>query len=65
MGTIKPGTDNYLAMSVINELISKKLYMPQTIGIYRPAFLVRMDNKKLLRRSDFEHAKDEKRHPQI
>lgn len=60
---IKPGTDNYLAMSIIHELISKKLYMPQAVKTYTDLpFLVRVDNKKLLRRSDIEHAKDDKQH---
>jgi nitrate reductase / nitrite oxidoreductase, alpha subunit len=60
---IKPGTDNFLAMSIINELISKKLYLPEAVKTYTDLpFLVRVDNKKLLRRSDLEHAKDEKTH---
>ncbi len=60
---IKSGTDNFLAMSIINELIEKKLYMPEFVKVYTDLpFLVRVDDKKLLRRSDIEHAHDEKTH---
>lgn len=60
---IKPGTDNFLAMSIINELLAKKLYMPEAVKTYTDLpFLVIKDSKKLLRRSDIEHAKDEKTH---
>ncbi len=60
---IKPGTDNFLAMSIINELISKNLYTPEAVKTYTDLpFLVNLEDKKLLRRSDLEKAKDEKEH---
>lgn len=60
---IKSGTDNFLAMSIINELIEKKLYMPEFVKVYTDLpFLVRLDDQKMLRRSDMEHAHDEKAH---
>ncbi len=58
---IKPGTDNILAMSVMNVIINHKLYKPEFIKVYTDLpFLVRVDNKKLVRRSDVEHSKDGK-----
>ncbi|MEF3191917.1 MAG: molybdopterin-dependent oxidoreductase [Campylobacterales bacterium] len=60
---IKAGTDNILAMSIIHEIIANKLYHPQFMKIYTDLpFLVRLDNKKLLRRSDMEHTEDHALH---
>ncbi|WP_234697205.1 molybdopterin-dependent oxidoreductase [Nitrosophilus alvini] len=60
---IKPGTDNILAMSVIYEILNNKLYKPGFMKIYTDLpFLVRLDNQKLLRRSDMEHAHNEEEH---
>lgn len=60
---IKVGTDNILAMSVINEIIESKIYKPEFMKIYTDLpFLVRVDNKKLLRRSDLEHTEDKELH---
>lgn len=60
---IKSGTDNFLAMSIMNELFAKKMYLPEAVKTYTDLpFLVRLDNKKMLRRSDMEHATDEKLH---
>ncbi|WP_281951692.1 molybdopterin-dependent oxidoreductase [Nitrosophilus kaiyonis] len=60
---IKPGTDQFLAMSVMYEIIKNKIYKPGFMKIYTDLpFLVRLDNKKLLRRADIEHAKNEEEH---
>lgn len=60
---IKSGTDNFLAMSIINELIEQKMYLPEFVKTYTDLpFLIRMDNQKLLRRSDLEHTEDHKLH---
>ena len=57
---IKPGTDQFLAMSVMHEIIKNKMYKPGFMKIYTDLpFLVRLDNKKLLRRSDLEEPKNE------
>jgi complex iron-sulfur molybdoenzyme family reductase subunit alpha len=56
---IKAGTDNILAMSVIYEIITKKMYKPGYMKIFTDLpFLVRKDNKKLIRRSDIEYTDD-------
>lgn len=60
---IKAGSDNILAMSVMYEILSAKMYRPEFMKTYTDLpFLVRIDNKKMLRRSDMEKAKDEKEH---
>jgi complex iron-sulfur molybdoenzyme family reductase subunit alpha len=52
---IKSGTDNILAMAVINDIIKNKKYMTGSIKTYTDLpFLVREDNKKLIRRTDIE-----------
>lgn len=52
---IKPGADNFLAMSVINVILQEKMYKPEFIKIFTDLpFLVRTDNKKMIRRSDIE-----------
>ncbi|MCK9161814.1 MAG: molybdopterin-dependent oxidoreductase [Arcobacteraceae bacterium] len=51
---IKAGTDNILAMAVIHEIIKNKYYKPEFIKTYTDLpFLVKVDDKKLLRASDF------------
>ena len=46
-------------MSVINVILNEKLYKPGFMKIFTDLpFLVRLDNQKLLRRSDVEHAKN-------
>ena len=56
---VKPGSDNILAMSVIHVILNEKLYKPGFMKIFTDLpFLVRLDNQKLLRRSDIEHAKN-------
>lgn len=58
---IKAGSDNILAMSIIYEIITKKLYKPEFMKIYTDLpFLVKVDDKKLLRRSDIENSHDHK-----
>jgi len=60
---IKPGSDNFLAMSVIHVILKEKLYKPGFMKIFTDLpFLVRLDNEKLLRRSDMEHAHNEEEH---
>ena len=52
---VKAGYDGFLAMSIINEIIEKKLYKPKFIKHFTDLpFLVRLDNKKLLRLSDID-----------
>lgn len=60
---LKAGSDNILAMSVIYEILNAKMFKPGFMKTYTDLpFLVRVDNKKMLRRSDMEKAKDEKEH---
>ncbi|MFP4485927.1 MAG: molybdopterin-dependent oxidoreductase [Campylobacterales bacterium] len=57
---IKAGTDHYLAMSVIHEIINDKMYKEGFMKVYTDLpFLVIKDSKKLLRRIDLEDAHDE------
>ncbi|MFY9074456.1 molybdopterin-dependent oxidoreductase [Malaciobacter mytili] len=50
---IKPGTDNILAMGIINEILNEKLYKPEFLKTYTDLpFLVDIKTKKLLRKSD-------------
>jgi len=57
---IKAGSDHYLAMSVIHEIIDQKMYKDGFMKIYTDLpFLVIKDSKKMLRRSDIEEAKSE------
>ena len=52
---IKAGSDNALASSVIYEILEEKLYKPEFIKIYTDLpFLVDVETKKLIRRSDVE-----------
>jgi len=52
---IRPGTDNILAMAIMDEIISNKMYPTQSLKTYTDLpFLVRKDTKKLLRRTDFD-----------
>ncbi|WP_024955001.1 molybdopterin-dependent oxidoreductase [Sulfurospirillum arcachonense] len=60
---LKAGSDNILAMSIIYEILHKKMFKPAFMKHYTDlTFLVRKDNMKMLRRSDIEHAKDEHEH---
>jgi DMSO reductase family type II enzyme molybdopterin subunit len=53
---IKPGTDNILAMAVINEILKNKFYKPEFMKTYTDLpMLVKVSDKKLLRASDFEY----------
>ncbi len=57
---IKPGSDNILAASVIHEIITQKMYKPEFMKIFTDLpFLVNVETKKLLRRSEVEVAKKE------
>ena len=58
---VKAGSDNILAMSVMHEIINNKMYRPGFMKTYTDLpFLVRLDTKKMLRRSDVEKAKNPK-----
>jgi len=60
---IKPGSDNILAMSVIHEILNGKMYKPQFMKTLTDLpFLVRLDNQKMLRRSDVEHPASDSDH---
>jgi complex iron-sulfur molybdoenzyme family reductase subunit alpha len=60
---IKPGSDNILAASIMHEIIKEKLYKPGFIKIFTDLpFLIIKESKKLLRRSDIEHAPNEEAH---
>lgn len=53
---IKAGSDNILAMSVINVILNEKLYKPEFAKIYTDlSFLVDVKTKKMIRRNDMEH----------
>lgn len=50
---IKPGTDNILAMGIIHEILNEKMYKPEFVKTYTDLpFLVDVETKKLLRKSD-------------
>ncbi len=52
---VKAGYDGYLAMAVIDEIIQKKMYKPEFVKHFTDLpFLVRLDNKKLLRLEDID-----------
>ncbi|MEA1917142.1 MAG: molybdopterin-dependent oxidoreductase [Campylobacterota bacterium] len=54
---IKAGSDNILAMSVINVILNEKLYKPEFMKtITDLPFLVDVDTQKMIRRSDMEHS---------
>jgi complex iron-sulfur molybdoenzyme family reductase subunit alpha len=56
---IKAGSDNILAMSVIYEILNSKMFKPEFMKNYTDlTFLVRKDNKKMLRRSELEQSID-------
>jgi complex iron-sulfur molybdoenzyme family reductase subunit alpha len=56
---VKRGSDNILAMSIIHTIINEKLYKPEFMINYTDLpFLVDMQSKKLIRRSELEAAKD-------
>ncbi len=60
---IKPGTDQFLAMSVMYEILKNKWYKPGFMKIYTDLpFLVRTDNQKLLRRIDLEEPHNAEEH---
>ncbi|RMD46945.1 MAG: twin-arginine translocation signal domain-containing protein [Aquificota bacterium] len=55
---VRSGYDGFLAMAIINEIIQKKLYKPKFVKHFTDLpFLVRLDNKKLLRLSDIDPEK--------
>lgn len=60
---IKAGSDNILAMGVINVIINEKLYRPEFMKTLTDLpFLVDVETQKLLRRSDMEHAANDEDH---
>ncbi|OQX60066.1 MAG: molybdopterin dinucleotide-binding protein [Helicobacteraceae bacterium 4484_230] len=57
---VKAGSDNILAMSVINVILEQKLFKPEFMKIYTDlTFLVDVETRKLIRRCDIEHAQNE------
>jgi complex iron-sulfur molybdoenzyme family reductase subunit alpha len=60
---VKAGSDNILAMSVINVILNEKLYKPEFMKTFTDLpFLVDTKTQKMLRRSDMEHAANEEDH---
>ncbi len=60
---IKAGSDNILAMGVINVILNEKLYKPEFIKTLTDLpFLVDVETQKFIRRSDMEHAKNDEDH---
>jgi complex iron-sulfur molybdoenzyme family reductase subunit alpha len=60
---IKAGSDNILAMSVINVILNEKLFKPQFMKVYTDlTFLVDVETKKMIRRSDMEHSENKEDH---
>lgn len=57
---IKAGSDNILAMSVINVILNEKLFKPHFVKTFTDLpFLVDVETQKMIRRSDMEEAHDE------
>ncbi len=60
---IKAGSDNILAMSVINVIINEKLYKPEFMRVYTDlSFLVDVKTQKMIRRTDMEHTENKEDH---
>jgi nitrate reductase / nitrite oxidoreductase, alpha subunit len=60
---IKAGSDNILAMGVINVILNEKLYKPEFIKTMTDLpFLVDVKTQKFIRRSDMEHAANDEDH---
>lgn len=60
---IKAGSDNILAMSVIHTIIKDKTYKPEFMKHFTDlTFLVDVETKKMIRRSDMEHPHNEDDH---
>lgn len=60
---IKAGSDNILAMGVINVILNEKLYKPEFMKTFTDLpFLVDVKTQKMIRRSDMEHAANDEDH---
>ncbi len=60
---VKAGSDNILAMSVINVILKEKLFKPEFMKVYTDlAFLVDIETQKMIRRSDMEYSDDPEDH---
>ncbi|MEA3372519.1 MAG: molybdopterin-dependent oxidoreductase [Campylobacterota bacterium] len=60
---IKAGSDNILAMSVIQVILDQKLYKPEFMKQYTDlSFLVDVETQKMIRRSDMEYAENKEEH---
>jgi len=60
---IKAGSDNILAMSVINVILEQKLYKPEFMKLYTDLpMLVDTRTQKMIRRNDMEHTNDKEEH---
>ncbi|OHD88212.1 MAG: molybdopterin dinucleotide-binding protein [Sulfuricurvum sp. RIFCSPHIGHO2_12_FULL_44_8] len=60
---IKAGSDNILAMGVINVILNEKLYKPEFMKTLTDLpFLVDTKTQKMIRRTDMEHAANDEDH---
>ena len=60
---IKAGTDNILAMSVMNVILKEQLHKPEFMKIFTDLpFLVNTKTGKMIRRTDMEHVPHEHHH---
>ena len=60
---IKAGSDNILAMSVIQTILQEKLYKPEFMKLYTDLpMLVDVKTQQMIRRTDMEHTEDKEEH---
>ncbi len=60
---IKAGSDNILAMSVIQTILEEKLYKPEFMKLYTDLpMLVDVKTQQMIRRTDMEHTEDKEEH---
>ncbi len=60
---IKAGSDNILAMSVIQTILEEKLFKPEFMKLYTDLpMLVDVNTQQMIRRTDMEHTEDKEEH---
>ncbi len=60
---IKAGSDNILAMSVIQTILEEKLFKPEFMKLYTDLpMLVDVKTQQMIRRTDMEHTEDKEEH---
>jgi complex iron-sulfur molybdoenzyme family reductase subunit alpha len=60
---IKAGSDNILAMSVINVILEEKLFKPEFMKVYTDlTFLVDVKTQRMVRRAEMEHTENAEEH---